>query len=142
MCLLLLNHSCSPHAAAETRYGKELRLHLNVTFSLLGKCHLHVYLPPGADVRPDIVYLLRRGVVSAGLKRANRPASAPAADPALLQLPPCVSLFGFSFHTSSVTFPSNVAAVKRRRGLVTDRGVEVITSSYQRALPSPHNSKA
>lgn len=77
--MLLLNRS----AAAETRYGKELRLHLNVTFSLLGKCHLRVYLPPGADVRPYIVYLLSCGVISGGLKRANRgrPAFLPLTQP-------------------------------------------------------------
>lgn len=70
-------------------------------------------------------------------KSKQRPASVPAADPTLFQLPSCFSLLGFSFHTSSVTFPSNVAAVKRQRELVTDRGVQVITSSCLRERSDP-----
>lgn len=88
----LLHRSFSTHAAVKTRDGTELRLHPNVTFSLLGKCHLHVYPPPGADVRPDIVYLLRCGLVSGGLKRANRgrPAFPPLTQPSsnYLLVPP------------------------------------------------------
>lgn len=70
-------------------------------------------------------------------KSKQRPASVPATDPTLLQLPTCFFILGFSFHTSSVTFPSNVAAVKRQRELVTDRGVEVVTSSCLRECSDP-----
>lgn len=140
-CLLLLNHSFPPHTAAEARYWKELQLHLNITFSLPGKCHLHVYLPPGADARPDVVYLLRgaprfwRGwkeQTEAGRCCCHRPSPPPITCSFLLLLSPYLD--SHSIHLLW-PFPSNVAAVKRRRELVTDGGVEVITSHCPRRAP-------
>ena len=50
-------------------------------------------------------------------------------DQTVRQLLPCLSFPLFSFVTSSVTFLLDVAAVKRQREHIIDRGMEAITSS-------------
>lgn len=129
----IIRGSTNPNAAvasflfyAESRSGKELRRHPNATFAPLGQRRPRICLPPGADAGPHVVYLLRRGAVSARVEK-NKGSPPPAPPPSNYLL---VSPFlGFSSRTSPVTFPSTVAAVKRQRGLLADGEVKGATGS-------------